>query len=118
MPILLKVRGISAFKYKSEDFALTTIYISGFDKKCRKVYVSIICKLYLVDRSKINMLVDNDILCIESFTINLSIFSAFIHSCDMKIDINAKQHSKLFKHRTSTNMPTIILPCLKVLITF
>lgn len=49
MPVPLKVRSIGALKYKSRDFALTTIDIFGIDKKDCEVYASISCKLHLVD---------------------------------------------------------------------
>lgn len=93
----LKVRGIDALKQKSEDFAFTTIYISGIDEKSRKVYEFISYKLHLVDKLKANMLIDNDMLCTEDFSINLSTSFALIHSYSMKIDINARQHSKFLR---------------------
>lgn len=31
MPILLKARDIDASKYKSEEFAFTTLYVSNLD---------------------------------------------------------------------------------------
>lgn len=64
MPVLLKVKGISAFKHELEKFILTMVYILGFDGNGYKVYVSIICELHLVDGLKANMLVENDVLCI------------------------------------------------------
>lgn len=90
MPVLLKVRGVGASKYESGDFALLTIYISGIDKKGREACISITCKLQLVDRLKVNMLVYNNMLCTEGFTINFSIFSTFIYSCNIEIDINVR----------------------------
>lgn len=70
MPVPFKIRGISTSKHKSENFALTTVYISCFDKNGHEVYTSITCKLHLVDGLKANMLVGNDVLCIKGFAIN------------------------------------------------
>ncbi len=90
MPVLLKVRSIGASKHKLKNFALTTIYIPGIDERGQEVYASISCKLHLVNGLKANMLVGNDVLYTEGFAINLSTFFALIHSCGVKIDINAR----------------------------
>lgn len=118
MLIFLKVRGIDTFKHESGDFALTTIYISSIDKKDRKVYASISCELYLVDGLKANMLVGNNVLYIEGFTINLAISSTLIRSCVVKININARQYSKFLRYRTLASTPIIIPPHLEALVTF
>lgn len=118
MPVPLKIKGISALKHKSKSFALTIIYILGIDKKGHKVYISISCELYLVNRLKANMLVGNDILCTKSFAINLSISSVLIHSYGVKIDINARQHSKFLRHRALASAFTIVPPHLEALVAF
>lgn len=118
MPVPLKVRGISASKHKSGDFALTTIYIPGIDEKSREIYICISCELHLVDRLKANMLVDNDIICTEGFAINLCIFSAFVYSCGVKIDINAQQHSKSWRHRALASALIIVPPRSETLVAF
>lgn len=87
MTVFLNVRDIGTSKRKSGDFALTTIYIPNIDKKGHKVYASISYELHLVDKLKVNILVDNNRLCTESFAINLSTSSTLIHSCSVKIDI-------------------------------
>ena len=90
MPVPLKVKDINASKHKLRDFALTPIYIRDISKKCHIVYTSISCELHLVDRLKANMLMNNNMLCIKSFAINLFTSSTLIHSYGMKIDINAR----------------------------
>lgn len=90
MSIPLKVKNIGASKYKSRDFALTIIYILDIDKQGYKIYASISCKLHLINRLKVNMLVGNDMLCTKGFAINLFTSSILIHSCSIKISINAK----------------------------
>lgn len=115
----LKVKNIGISKYKSENFALTTIYISGIDEKNREVYLSITCKLHLVDRLKANKLVSNNMLYIEGFAINLSIFfETLIHSCSVKININARQHSKFLRWKTLISSLTIVLFYSEALVAF
>lgn len=99
MPVLLNIKGIGALKHKSRNFGFTIIYIPGIDKKDCEVYASISYKLHLIDRLKANMPVDNNILCTRGFTINFSTSFAFIHSCGVKIDINARQYSKFLRRR-------------------
>ena len=97
MSMSLKVKGIGVLKHESGDFGFTTIYIPDIDKKSREVYTSISYELYLVNRLKTNILMGNNIFYIEGFAINLSISSTLIHSCGMRIDINARQHSKFLR---------------------
>lgn len=94
------------------------VFILSFDENGREVYTSITCKLHLINRLKANMLVENDVLCTEGFAINRSSSSALIHSCDIRIDINARQHSKFLRHRGLASASTIIPSCLEALITF
>lgn len=64
------------------------------------------------------MLVSNDVLYIEDFAIYLFISSPLIHSCGMKININARQHSKFLRYRALASTPTTIPPCLETLVAF
>lgn len=118
MPVCLKIRGIGALKHKSKNFAFTTIYILGIDDKSREIYVAISCKVYLIDGLKENMLVDNDVLYIESFVINLFTSSALIHSSDVNIKINARQYSKFLRHKALASASIIVAPRSYALIVF
>lgn len=92
MPVPLRVRGINASKYKLRKFPLTAFYIPGFDRGSSEIYAFIQYKLYLVKGLKANMLIGNNVLCTESFTINLISDSAHILTCGMTIVINARNH--------------------------
>lgn len=116
MPVPLKVMGIGVSKHELRYFALTTLYFPGTNEKGREVYASITYELHLVDRLKANILVENDIFCIESFSVNLYNYSALIHSCRVKINISARQHSEFLKHRALTSASTIIPPHLEALV--
>ena len=118
MPVSLKVRGIGASKHELGHFALTTLYILSTDEKGHEVYASITCKLHLVDGLKTNMLVGNNVLCTEGFALNLYNSSALIHSCGVRIGINARQRSEFLRHRALASAPTIIPPYLEALVAF
>ena len=118
MLVFLKVRGVGASKHESEDFAFTTIYISSIDKKGREVYASISCKLHLIEGLKANILMDNNLLCTKGFAINFSTSSALIHSCDMKIDIIARQNSGFLRQKVLAGTLTIVPSCSEALVAF
>ena len=118
MPVPLKVRGIGASKHESGHFALTMLYIPGTNEKGHEVYASITCELHLVDGLKANILVENDVLYTEGFAINLYNSSALIHSCGVRIDINARQHSEFLRHRALVSASIIISPHSEVLVAF
>lgn len=118
MPMPLKLKGIGTSKYKSREFAFTTIYILGIDKQGRKVYAFISCKLHLVDRLKTNMLVGNSVLYTKSFAINFSTSPTLIHSCGVRIDVSARQHSKFLRQIVLARGPTLMPPQLETLIAF
>lgn len=90
MLVFLKIKGIVTLKHELKDIVFTTIYILNINKESREVYISINYKLHLLDRLRANILVDNDMFCIESFAINFSTSSTLIHSCNMKININIR----------------------------
>lgn len=118
MPVSLEVRGIGAFKHKLGHFTLTTFYIPSTNKKGCEVYASITCELYLVEGLKANMLIRNDVLCNKGFAINLYNSSAFIYSCGIRTNINAKQYSKFLRHRALASTFIIIPPHSETLVAF
>lgn len=118
MPVPLKVRGIGASRHESKEFALTTLYIPGLDREGSEVYTCIKCELHLVEGLKANMLIGNDILCTEGFTINLASISAHISSCGVTIVINARNHLQFLRRNVLANATTFILPKSEALINF
>ena len=56
------------------------------------------------------MLIGNNILCTEGFTINLINASAHILSCGMTIVISARNHSQFLKCNVLANTTIFILP--------
>ena len=108
MPVPLKVRGIGASRHESGEFAFTALYMPGLNQEGSEVYAYVQCKLHLVDGLKANMLIGNDVLYTESFTINLASASAHILSCGVTIVINARNHSQFLKRNVLANTTTFI----------
>ena len=118
MPVPLKVRGIGASRHESNEFALTALYIPGLDREGSEVYACIKCELHLVEGLKANMLIGNNILCTEGFTINLASASAHILSCGVTIVINARNHSQFLRRNVLADATTFIPPKSEAFINF
>lgn len=118
MSVSLKVRSIGASRHKSEECALTALYIPGFDQRGTELYVYIKYKLYLVKGLKVNMLIGNNILCTEGFTINLASIFTHILSCRVTIVISTKSHLQFLKHNVLVSAITFVSPKSEVLVNF
>ena len=118
MPVPLKVRGIGTSKHKSKEFALIALYIPGLDQEGSEVYACIKCELHLVESLKANIIIGNNILCTEGFTINLA--SAFTHipSCGVTIVINTRNHSQFLRCNVLANATTFMPPKSEAFINF
>lgn len=116
--ILIKVKGISISRHKSEKFVLTLFYFSELNGENPEIYICIKCELYLVHGFKANILIDNNILYIESFLINLINTSTQIQSYSIDIIISAKYYFWFLKYKVLTNIIIFILPKSKVLVLF
>lgn len=82
MPMSLKVKGITTFKHKSDEFTLAVLYILSLDWGGSEVYVCIKYKLHLIKGLKANILIDNDIFCTEGLLINLANASAIFYNME------------------------------------
>lgn len=109
MLVLLKIRGISTFKYKSKKFFLITFYIPGLNQEVSDIYVCIKCKLHLVDGLKANMLIGNNVFYIEGFSIDFANVFAQIASYRINIIISARHYSKFLKCKVLANITPCIL---------
>lgn len=110
MLVPLKVRGIGASRLESEEFAFTTLFMPGLDRKGSKVYTWINYKLHLVEDLKANMLIENNVFCTEGFKINLANASAYIFSYAVTIVINARNHLQVLRCNVLANSTTFIPP--------
>lgn len=118
MPVPPKVRSISTFKHKSGEFILAILYIRSFSCDRTKVYTNVKFELYLISGLKTIMLIDNDILYIKSFSINLVNTSTYIQSYGVDIIINAKYYAQYIKRKVLANITTFIPLKSKALVSF
>lgn len=118
MLVPLKISGISALRNKLGEFALKIFYFSNLDQQEEKIYAYIRYKVYLVDKLKANMLIGNNVLGMEGFFINLSIFLTYIRSCSIDIYISAKFLFCLFTHKVLANIIIIVFSKFKALVVF
>lgn len=82
MTISLKIRNLKIIKHQSFKYAIFNLYI--FDRKDKQdVIVHIRCEIYLVDNLKTNILIDNDIIELESIIINIKKREIYIDNCDV-----------------------------------
>lgn len=87
----LKVRRIEISKHESAQFAEVSFFFPKKSNERQKVYTSIRSELYLVESLKANILIDNDILALESFVLNVALGHALVRSCGVKIAVGARQ---------------------------
>lgn len=87
---LLKIRGIRALKHEFAQFGELFLFFSGENNKGQKVYAFFKCKLYLVKGFRANMLIDNNILALENFVLNIRLGYTVMGSCGVKITIRAR----------------------------
>lgn len=80
--------------------------------------MSITCKLYQVNRLKINILIGNNVLYMKGFAINLSISSTLIHSCSVRINISARQYSEFLEKKILASDSILMLLQSKALVNF
>lgn len=71
-----------------------------------------------MDGSRTNILVENDILLLDDFVINIKNKSALIRSCGVMISVNAKQCRHFFSRKLLASKEKTIPPCLDSMIPF
>ena len=112
----LKVRGISASKYKPSEFAALSLYFSGRNNIGNLVYTLLQCEIYLVTDFQANLLIGNNIISPEVIVINLGKKTTLIDTCKMTIDMNTKQWGQFVAKKLLTSQDSIISPCSKAMI--
>lgn len=86
----LYIKEIRTSKYKSAQFTALFLSFPGENQAEQQVYASIKYELHLVNGLRANVLVGNNILSPEGFTINISNNCAIIGSCGVTIAINVR----------------------------
>lgn len=95
----LKVRGISAFKHKSEEFANLSLYVPDKNDAGQQVYTSLTCEIHLVKGLRSNLLIGNSIMSLEGFIIDVIKKSVLVGSCKITIPIDARQRGQLLTRK-------------------
>lgn len=116
--IFLKVKEIKASKYKSAQFATLFLFFPSKNETRKQVYISIKCNLYLVNGFQTNILVENNILLLESLMINVKKNCILGESFKIRIAMNIKQRRQLFKKKLLIGNNNIVSLCSKVIILF
>ena len=110
MSTSLKVKRIETSKHKSAQFAEVSLFLPGESNKRQKVYASVRCKLHLVKRLWVNILIGNNILAPKSFVLNVGLGHVLIGSYGVKITIRAKQRGQFLKKRLLAEKDKVIPP--------
>ena len=110
MSIPLKVRGISASKYESGEFAALSLYFPGRKDTDQQVYALLTCEIYWVEGLRANLLIGNNIISPEGFIIDVKKRSVLIGSCGVTIPIDAKQKGPFLTRRLLSSQETVLLP--------
>lgn len=110
MSTLLKVRGIRASKYKSEEFTALLFYFLRKNNTGQLVYTSLTCKIHLVKHLKANLLIGNVIKPQDSFVIDVKGKNALIRSCKMIVSIDIKQKRRFFTRKLLASQETVVFP--------
>lgn len=118
MPVLLKVRGIGISKNELKMFSLAILYFPSFDQLKVEIYICIRYKLQLIHRLKANMIINNDVLGIENFLINLGTSLAHICSWSVDVHISIKYPPHLLNQKVLANTTTFVPPKFEVLVLF
>lgn len=83
--------GIRASKYKSEEFATLSLYFPRRNNAGQLVYAFLICEIHLIKDLRMNLLIDNDIIFLESFVMDVKGKSILIRSCKVTVLIDVRQ---------------------------
>lgn len=109
MFILLKVRGIGAFKHKSKEFAPLLLYFLGKNNTRQLVYASLICKIQLIKDLKANLLIGNNIMSLKGFVIDIKERNVLIESCEVTVIIDTRQKRQFLIRKLLASQETVFL---------
>lgn len=112
----LNIREIRTLRYKSAQFVTISLYFLGKNQAEQQVYALIKSELHLVDALQANILIENDILSLEGFAIDISKNRTFIRSCGVLIAINTRQRGQFFRKKLFASNKNVISLCSKSMI--
>lgn len=110
MSIPLKVRGIGGSKHEFSKFAALSLYFPGRNAVGDLVYAALRCEIHLVEGLYANLLISNNIMSPETMIINLEKKTDIIGTCEVSINVNARERSQFLARKLLTNQDSVIFP--------
>lgn len=103
----IKVRGISDHEHSSFDYVTIDLYIQGHcDGQLAIAHIK--RDVHLVDNFRARMLIDSDIICLESMGVNMPTRVLTIDSCDMIAPLTCTSFKNRVNRTATTQHATII----------
>lgn len=106
--VFLQIKDIDAVTHETNKYVQILIFISKIIKNGNQILICIIREIYLINKLKISLLIENDFLESEEFTINVNNKKVFIASCDVNINLSIKQR-KLYVQKHIHVIESIII---------
>ena len=104
----LKVRSIDSITHEISEFVMISIYFLDTNKFEKSALANIIREIHLIDGLKINMLIENDILELEGFIIDVSKRTTTVNSCEIIIELFIKQRDFFVRRNILSNHRIIV----------
>ena len=106
----LRIREIKINKYEIDKYIIMKIYFSKINPRENKVFIYLRRKIYIVDDLRIKMLINNDIIDLESIVINIVNKTTYINNCKIIIKISTRSHNEFIKKKIYIQSTILISP--------
>jgi len=80
----------NTIKYSLNKYVILSLYFSNKDRKKNLIIAKIICKVYLINNLKTNILIKNNLIDSKEIIININNKLVFINSCDVIVLVKVK----------------------------
>ena len=106
----LKVRRIGVLRHKSEEYIARFLYFLEIDSIGKPVYILLRCEIHLVEGLRANLSIENDIISLENFIIDIEKKTMLIGSCGIIVSISVRQRKQFLIRKLLTCELTVIPP--------
>lgn len=90
MTFSIFVRNLKISKHMLDEYVIISLYFLNKNKNDNIIITKIIREIHFVDDLKTNMSIDNNLLSLKRFAIDVAKRFAYIESCDVTIDVDVK----------------------------
>ena len=104
---LLKIRGVKFSKHETFEYIIQNLYFSKLDNKDHKMLIYIRRKLYIIDDLRVKMFIENNILELKYFIIN--VINKKIRISNYKIEIKISSRSRIEFVKRKIHVKQIII---------